>query len=377
MKQKRVFMPIVAACILGAAPAPAQFAVPPPAPPVEFQFSLGLDELVEPVALYPDPLLAQMLCAATVPAEIVLADRYVSGGGDSSLLDRQPWDASVKALARYPTVLKMMDDNLAWTTDLGQAFLNQPADVMESIQHTRAQAQDFGNLKSTPQQNVIADDGIIEVLPPNPQLIYVPSYKPEVVYIERSYGRMLTSFSAGYEIGAWLDRDFDWQQGTMVLWNADYPRPADWWSRRPTEHARTEPTPFTVLTLPHPQTVILGDMVARGWYEPDLDPSYAGGVGFAPVVGEPSVTVIHPGYSSPWGFWPAFAPPSGGWGRASYPATVSPAWSGHGAFIGIGSSQQTHRFSNRGQHSRGEGGTSSGHGHSGGHGGSHGGSGRH
>src|SRR5512146_1249804 len=165
MKQVHIFMVAVVACFISAAAAPAQFSVPPPAPPVEFQISLGLDELLEPVALYPDPLLAQIVCAATVPAEIVLANRYVSGGGDANLLDRQAWDPSVKSLTRYPTVLKMMDENLAWTTDLGRAFLSQPADVMESIQHLRAQAQDFGNLKSTPQENVIAEDGIIEILP--------------------------------------------------------------------------------------------------------------------------------------------------------------------------------------------------------------------
>ena len=99
-----------------------------------------LDQLLGPIALYPDPLIAQILPASTLPTQIVLADRYVSGGGDPNQIDQQPWDPSVQALARYPNVLKWMDDNLDWTTELGQAFLNQPQDVMDSIQRLRQSA---------------------------------------------------------------------------------------------------------------------------------------------------------------------------------------------------------------------------------------------
>ena len=124
-----------------------------------------LDQLLGPIALYPDPLIAQILPAATFPTQIVLADRYVSGGGDPDQLDQQPWDASVQALARYPDVLKWMDDNLNWTTELGQAFLNQQQDVMNSIQRLRTSAYNLGNLQSTPQQQVIDDGGYIEIVP--------------------------------------------------------------------------------------------------------------------------------------------------------------------------------------------------------------------
>jgi hypothetical protein len=92
---------------------------------VVLRSSAELDRMLGAIALYPDPLIAQLLPAATLPEQVVLADRYVRAGGDPAQIDQQTWDLSVKAVARYPSVLQMMDDNLAWTTDLGQAFLNQ------------------------------------------------------------------------------------------------------------------------------------------------------------------------------------------------------------------------------------------------------------
>jgi hypothetical protein len=109
-----------------------------------------LEQLVGPIALYPDPLIAELLPAATLPSEIVMADRYVSQGGDPNQIPEQGWDASVQAMAHYGNVLKWMDDNLAWTTQLGQVFQNQQADVMNAIQQLRGQAQNLGNLPSTP-----------------------------------------------------------------------------------------------------------------------------------------------------------------------------------------------------------------------------------
>jgi hypothetical protein len=89
-----------------------------------------LDQLLGPIALYPDPLIAQLLPAATQPAEITLADRYLQGGGDPNQVDLQPWTAAVKAMAHYPEIIKWLDDNLAWTTQVGQAFQSQPDQVM-------------------------------------------------------------------------------------------------------------------------------------------------------------------------------------------------------------------------------------------------------
>ncbi len=156
----------------------AQTAVPPPMSAYQPLPAAQLDQLLGPIALYPDPLIAQMLPASTFPTQIVLADRYVSGGGDPNQIEQQPWDASIRAMARYTNVLKWMDDNLAWTTELGQAFVNQQPDVMISIQRLRASASKLGNLQSSPQQQVVADGGNIEIVPADPQVIYVPVYQP-------------------------------------------------------------------------------------------------------------------------------------------------------------------------------------------------------
>jgi len=164
-----------------------------------------LDQLLGPIALYPDPLIAQILPASTLPTQIVLADRYVTGGGDPNQIGQQPWDPSVQALARYPSVLKWMDDNLSWTTDLGQAFINQQQDVMISIQRLRAAASKLGNLPSSPQQQVITDGSDIEIVPADPQVIYVPVYQPDQVYYDAAYGSPFITFGIGWPIGLWLD----------------------------------------------------------------------------------------------------------------------------------------------------------------------------
>jgi hypothetical protein len=133
-----------------------------------------------------------------LPAQIVLADRYVIGGGDPNQIGQQPWDASVQAMARYATVLKWMDDNLNWTTELGQAFLNQQPDVINSIQRLRASASKLGNLQSSPQQQVVADGGNIEIVPADPQVIYVPVYQPAQVYYDTAYGSPFITFGIGW-----------------------------------------------------------------------------------------------------------------------------------------------------------------------------------
>ena len=162
----------------------AQAAVPPPMPAYQPLSAAQLDQLMGQIALYPDPLIAEMLPASTLPTQIVLADRYIVGGGDPNLIAQQPWDASVQAMARYPAVLKWMDDNLNWTTQMGQAFLNQQPDVMASIQRLRATASKLGNLQSSPQQQVITDGSDIEIVPADPQVIYVPVYQPDQVYYD-------------------------------------------------------------------------------------------------------------------------------------------------------------------------------------------------
>ncbi|MBW4055064.1 MAG: DUF3300 domain-containing protein [Proteobacteria bacterium] len=172
-----------------------------------------LDDLLAPIALYPDPLIAQILPAATFIDQIDEATRYVRQYGVSSQIDDQSWDVSVKAIAHYPTVLFMMDQKYDWTISLGQAFVNQEQDVTDAIQRLRARAEAEGNLVSTPQQQVIVEDDFISIVPAEPNLIYVPQYDPQEIYVERlypSYG--FINFGIGYTIGAWLNRDFDWRR---------------------------------------------------------------------------------------------------------------------------------------------------------------------
>jgi len=147
-----------------------------------------LEQIAAPVALYPDPLLAQVLMAATYPVEVVQAARFVQA--HPTLKDRQldealraqNWDDSVKALAQFPQILAMMDDKLDWTQRLGDAFLAQEQDLMDAVQVLRARAQAQGTLTSSPQQVVRVQAPYIYIEPASPQVIYVPVYNPLIVY---------------------------------------------------------------------------------------------------------------------------------------------------------------------------------------------------
>jgi hypothetical protein len=192
-----------------------------------------LDILLGPIALYPDPLLAALLPAATHPIEIVMAQRFFEKGGDLSQVDSQPWTDEVKALARYAEVLKWMDENLDWTTQVGNSFLIQPEDVMDTIQRLRALAESLGNLKSTPEQIVEVSDGDIDIIPADPDTIYVPVYQPIAVYTQPAPigGVSRTSFSPRQPVGAWLNHDWDWPRRSIVVWSKDHFRPRNWWSQ--------------------------------------------------------------------------------------------------------------------------------------------------
>lgn len=170
-----------------------------------------LDQLLAPIALYPDPLLAQIFPAATFADQVDLAARYVSQYGPSARIDDQPWDVSVKAVAHYPGVLSMMDQRYDWTVSLGQAYISQPQDVMDAIQRLRAEAEANGNLGSTPEQQVVDAGGVISIDPAAPDMIYIPQYDPLAVYVEASEpGYGFVTFGTGFMIGAWLNRDCDW-----------------------------------------------------------------------------------------------------------------------------------------------------------------------
>lgn len=157
-------------------------------PPYTQQTPEQLQQLVAPIALYPDSLVAQILAAATFPDQVVEADRWVQANpnlkGDdlAKAVDQQPWDPSVKALTAFPNVLGNMDKNLSWTSSLGDAYYNQQQDVMDAIQVMRQKAQQSGNLQSTPQQTVSTQGSTIVIQPAQPDIVYVPAYDPWVVY---------------------------------------------------------------------------------------------------------------------------------------------------------------------------------------------------
>jgi hypothetical protein len=187
-----------------------------------------LDQMLGPIALYPDPLIALILPASTLPSQIVLANRYISQGGDPNQISEQPWDPSVQGLTHYPTVLQWMDDNLAWTTELGEAFASQQAAVMDSIQRLRTKAQALGNLPGTPQENVEDDNGVIDIDPADEDDIYVPDYEPDLIYDDPG---VYCSFGVGFPIGGWLGFDWDWRHHHLISWGPGHPRPAGWWNQ--------------------------------------------------------------------------------------------------------------------------------------------------
>jgi hypothetical protein len=190
-----------------------------------------LDQLVAPIALYPDGLVAQILAGATYPTQVVEADRWRQTQGEAPAAqiaagaNSQNWDASVKALTAFPTVLSQMDKNLQWTTDLGNAYYNQPQDVMDAVQAMRQKAQAAGQLKTTPQQTVSSDNGQVVIAPANPAVVYVPVYNPWAVYgaplavypgffwappVGVFWGGFGIGFGLGIGIGLWGGYGWGW-----------------------------------------------------------------------------------------------------------------------------------------------------------------------
>lgn len=213
-----------------------------------------LEQILAPIALYPDDLLTQMLMASTYPLEIVQADRWVKKNGDvkgdalAKALNDQGWDASVKSLVNFPPVLAMMSEDVSQTVKIGDAFLGQQKEVMATIQKLRGKARESGNLKDTPEQKVVVDQSTstptIVIQPTNPQVVYIPTYSPTVYYSVWPYpayppapyyppgyvaGRAL-AFGAGVALGAAWGHAWghcDWHGGNVnvdVNRNANYNR---------------------------------------------------------------------------------------------------------------------------------------------------------
>ena len=157
----------------------------PVAPPPDQTLTADqLQNLVAPIALYPDPLLGQILAASTYPLEVVEAWQWLqknpglTGAVLTSAVQQENWDASVQALVVFPDVLKQLNADVNWTTNLGNAFLAQQQDVMDAVQALRQKAQQAGKLASTPQQQVSDDQGAIDIAPADPNVMYVPQYNP-------------------------------------------------------------------------------------------------------------------------------------------------------------------------------------------------------
>ena len=184
-----------------------------------------LDQILAPIALYPDDLLSQVLMASTYPLEVVQAERWakqnksLKGDALAQALEKQDWDPSVKSLVNFPDVLTMMSEKLDWTQKLGDAFLEQQKEVMDTVQKLRQKADEAGNLKTTSEQKVIVEKETktIVIEPANPQTVYVPTYNPTVVYGAWPYpsyppyyyyppgyvaGAALFSFGVGVAAGA-------------------------------------------------------------------------------------------------------------------------------------------------------------------------------
>jgi len=193
-----------------------------------------VDQLLAPIALYPDPLLSMMFPAATYPQDIVAAAQWLQATPNPTEADiaAQGWDESIKGLVHYPSVLKMMSDQIDWTQALGASFASRQQDVLDSVQRLRARAQAAQNLQSTPQEQVLVDNSAIRIEPADPNVIYVPQYDPDVVYAS-AYP---LSFGIGYPLGLWCDNDFDWNNGYIVNgggWYSGWHHPGEWDRRRP------------------------------------------------------------------------------------------------------------------------------------------------
>ncbi|HTB68429.1 MAG TPA: DUF3300 domain-containing protein [Steroidobacteraceae bacterium] len=238
-----------AALLAQDAPPPAQTGPPGAAAAAYTQESPAqLQQLVAPIALYPDRLVAQILAASTFPEEIVEADRWVQANPDlkdqarGQAVDQQPWDPSVKALTAFPTVLGNMDKNLSWTSSLGDAYYNQQQELMDAVQVMRQRAQQAGNLKSTPQQAVSDQNSTISIEPVTTDVVYVPAYNPWMVYGDLVpiwpqwyeypgvfYGGPYLSFGVGFGIGfvgdygwGWPNWGFDWGRHAVLFNHSRY-----------------------------------------------------------------------------------------------------------------------------------------------------------
>jgi hypothetical protein len=287
-------------------PATAVAQVPVVYPPLS-----AMEQLLAPIALYPDPLLAQVLASTTSPGQVtemnkwVQQNRKLQGAELQEAAQKKGFDASFIALAIFPDVLDLMASQIDWTTEVGTAFLSDPKGVMDSVQQLRAQAQLAGNLKTTPQQSVTTEtqsgQKIIVVQPANPQVVYVPVYNPQIVYYPPppSATTVLLAFGVGIAIGTAMSNNayyppygwgiwgMGWNTSTVVVRGGVWVVPP--YARYP--YVRPVPMPYGAIYRPKPYvyaptTVNINKVTVN-------NPSYPGGVKpvpkpYAPVARPPS-----------------------------------------------------------------------------------------
>jgi uncharacterized membrane protein YgcG len=242
MKPNKILVVPALAFALIAASANAQPDAPPvaPAPPPSApaqRSAAELEKLAAPIALYPDPLIATILPAAAYPLEIVQAARFVADTNNLAKLDAQPWDENVKAVAAVPAAIQKLNDDLPWTISLGEAFIAQPKELMDTIQNLRAKAQSLGTLKTTPQQVVIVTNyvvvqtnitqvvmvtnQVVQIQSANPQVIYVPAYDPWYVYYPPPVYYVgpppVVTFAVGVTVGLIIANNCDWHGGGIYV----------------------------------------------------------------------------------------------------------------------------------------------------------------
>jgi hypothetical protein len=386
-----------------AAAAPADNPAPPPSAPAKLS-AAELEKLAMPMALYPDPLIAVMLPAAVYPLEIVEAARFVKDTNNIAKVDEKPWDDNVKEVAKIPDLIAKMDADLNWTVALGQAFLDQRKELMDTIQSLRTKASSAGTLQTTPQQivvvtntvvekvveqqTVVVTNTVVEIQPANPQTVYVPSYPPTVYYpppgyVYNPYAPLVT-FGLGMAAGAIIANNWNscnWHGGDVdVDVNRNVNRNSNRNVNRSNTSARTnqkswQPNQSRMRNAGAP-SASAQNRAARGY---GSGPGGAGGAGGArasqmssPGGGgaRPSQQASFGGSQRPSaGTQPARSPSggqgvsagqrpaSGGGARPSASSSsVGRGGGGSGAFGGVGSGSSARSASSRGAASRGGGG---------------------
>ena len=355
---------------------------PPPSAPAQ-RSAAELEKLVAPIALYPDPLIATILPATAYPLEIVQAARFVADTNNLPNLDAQPWDENVKAVASVPAAIKKLNDDLAWTIDLGEAFIEQPKQLMDMIQSLRAKAQSLGTLKTSPQQVVLVTNyvvlqtnitqvvmvtnHVVQIQPANPQVIYVPAYDPWYVYypppVYYAGPPPVVTFAVGVTVGLIIANNCDWHGGgiyvghhSAVVWAGGGYRHSDMdidinrnvnigeinINDRP---QKWQPDQSRLRTSGSPGALASArSLEARGWSSAANSVARPGALGSQPAIGTPSIS--RPTAS------PSLSRPNPSPSLSSLNRSVQPAASQRSAFSGLSTSTGARAFSSRGASSR-------------------------